>query len=156
MSNDQRHDDQPFDLDHFLAYRVVVLADRMSRSLAQVYQQRFGISIPEWRIIAQLNRHAPLSAREVGERTNMDKPRVSRALARLAESGLIEREQDPRDRRVAVLDLSAEGRRLYRRIEPMAMEWQRQLLAAGGLGDGAAVHELLDRLAHSLDGVHIE
>jgi len=151
MSNDQH-----FDLDRFLAYRVVVLADRMSRSLAQVYQGRFGISIPEWRIIAQLNRHAPLSAREVGERTNMDKPRVSRALARLADSGLIERGQDEHDRRVAVLNLSAEGRELYRQIEPLAMEWQRQLLAASGLGDSNAVHELLDRLSHSVGDVRID
>jgi DNA-binding MarR family transcriptional regulator len=145
-----------FDLERFLAYRLVVLSDRISRSLAEVYQGRFGISIPEWRIIAQLIRYAPLSAREVGERTNMDKPRVSRALARLTERGLVEREQDSLDRRVAVLNLSAKGRALYREIEPLAMEWQKQLLATSGLGDGAELQAMLDQLADGIEQISLE
>ena len=124
-----------FNLDDFLPYQLAVLADCMSRSLSRVYSERFGITIPEWRVLVQLNNESPLSAQEVARRTNMDKPRVSRALARLSNSGLIKRRQDRDDRRVAVLALNARGSKLVAEIIPYAMAWQEQLTELVGAED---------------------
>ena len=80
-----------FDLESFLPYRLSVTTNRVSRAFAALYEQEFGISIPEWRAIAVLGAFAPLSSNEICERTAMDKAKVSRAVATLLKRGLIER-----------------------------------------------------------------
>ena len=123
---------EAFSLDDFLPYQVSVLADTLSRSLARVYSQRFGITIPEWRVLVQLNNESPLTAQEVAYRTSMEKPRVSRALVRLNKSGLIERSQHCSDRRVALLALSRLGKKRVAEIIPYALAWQEKLRSTVG------------------------
>lgn len=146
-----KHDDAPeaadrLDLEHFIPYRLAVLADWVSRSLATTYQQRFGIGVPEWRILAQLSRLQPQSAGALSERTNMDKPRVSRALRRMEQRGLIARERHDRDQRVAVIRLAAPGAAIYARIAPLALEWERRLLDEFTASEQETLDRLLTRL----------
>jgi DNA-binding MarR family transcriptional regulator len=61
------------DLDRFVPYRLSVLANRISNVIARQYSERFGLSIPEWRVMAVLGQTSGLSAREVALRTEMDK-----------------------------------------------------------------------------------
>lgn len=133
-------------LERFVPYRLAVLADGVSRALAETYAARFGISIPEWRVLAHLGRQEPLSAGELSSRTRMEKPRVTRALQRMLRKGLIEREASPDDHRVAVIRMSARGIDLYRRIVPLAREREEALLADLSAEERAALHRLLDRL----------
>lgn len=73
----------PLALERFLPYRLSVLTNRVSGALSRHYADRFGIGIPEWRVIAILGRYAGLSANQVAERSAMDKVTVSRAVAAL-------------------------------------------------------------------------
>ncbi|MDZ7748531.1 MAG: MarR family transcriptional regulator [Halofilum sp. (in: g-proteobacteria)] len=79
-------------------------------------------------------------------RTRMEKPRVSRALRRMADKGLIEREPDARDQRFAVIRASRAGARLYARIAPLALEWEQALLCGLSSAERRTLHELIDRL----------
>ena len=56
-------------LEHFLPYRFAVLAQEVSRAFSSVYAERFGLSIPEWRILANLGRFGPLYAGELAARS---------------------------------------------------------------------------------------
>lgn len=134
------------DLDAFLPYRLNVLAKRISRELSRHYGDRFGIGIPEWRVLAVLGRDQPLSSHELVERTQMDKAKVSRAVAQLVEAGRVERAEDPADRRLLRLSLTADGDALYRRIAPLALEWQRQMLEVLSTEEQGRLMELIDRL----------
>jgi DNA-binding MarR family transcriptional regulator len=125
-----------------------VLTNRVSNAIARVYAKRFGLSIAEWRLVAVLGRFGPLSANEVGERTAMDKVRVSRAVQRLVERGLVERTTDAADRRRSVLVLSAEGSAVRAEIAPLALDIERRLLAPLSPADRAD----LDRLLGVLEG----
>ncbi len=107
-------------LDAFLPYRLTVLANSVSRAMARLYAERFDLTIPEWRVMAVLGSGAPLSANQVAERTAMDKVRVSRAVARLLQSGRINRRPDPADRRRSLLRLSNQGKDIYEKIVPLA------------------------------------
>lgn len=133
-------------LEHFIPHRLVVLADWVSRSLATTYQKRFGITVPEWRILAQLSRFQPQSAGRLSELTNMDKPRVSRALHRMEQRGLIARERHDRDQRVAVIRLAAPGVSVYAQIAPLALEWEQWLLAEFSDEEREMLDRLLGRL----------
>lgn len=136
----------PLELDAFLPFRMAVLSRRMSRGLAERYEQRFGISIAEWRCLAVLARRGPLGAGEVAERTWLDKVQVSRAVARLKDRGLVERAVDPKDRRAVQLSITAAGAALFREIALVARAWEEELASALGLSERRTLDRVLDKL----------
>ena len=97
-------------LDRFVPYRLSVLTNTVSRALALGYAERFGLTIPQWRIVAVLGHDPDLSAVEVAKRTVMDKVSVSRAVTALESDGRLIRRVDSSDRRRSLLRLSAAGR----------------------------------------------
>jgi DNA-binding MarR family transcriptional regulator len=117
------------ELEHFLPYRLSVLSNTISAAIAAEYARRFSLSVTEWRVLAVLGRYADLSAVEVAERTAMDKVAVSRAVGALLKSGRIRRGVHGDDKRRSVLTLSARGRRVYEEVAPMALRYERELLA---------------------------
>jgi DNA-binding MarR family transcriptional regulator len=146
---DQLNEGEPgadFALERFLPYRLSVLTNTMSRAFARTYGKRFGLSIPEWRVMAVLGRFAPLSANEVADRTAMDKVRVSRAVARLMKVGLIDRATASDDRRRSALKLSRAGRRVHEGIVPMARRFEAAFLASLPDQDRAEFDRLMTRL----------
>ena len=117
-------------LERFLPYRLSVTTNRVSGALARLYQDRFDLSVPEWRVMATLGRFPGLTAGEVAERTAMDKVAVSRAVARLEAAGRLARTPDAADRRRAALTLSEAGTAVYRRIVPLARAYEAGLWQA--------------------------
>ena len=81
MPDEHHPDHAPLELEHFLPYRLSILSNAVSQAIADDYQRRFDLSMTEWRVMAVLARFDGLSAREVAERTLMDKVAVSRALS---------------------------------------------------------------------------
>lgn len=140
-------DHPALDLERFLPYRLSVLSNRISQNIAQGYAERFGIGITEWRVIAILGRDAGLSANAVAERTAMDKVAVSRAVARLLERGLLQRDTHGDDRRRSVLELSAAGYAVYAEVVPVARDYERRLLAPLDDAERAMLDALLKKLA---------
>jgi DNA-binding MarR family transcriptional regulator len=134
------------DLEHFLPYRLSVLSNRVSQCIAQAYADRFGIGITEWRVIAVLGREPGLAANAVAERTAMDKVAVSRAVARLLERGLLQRDTHGDDRRRSVLELSAAGCGIYDEVVPVARGYERRLLAPLDEDERATLDRLLGKL----------
>ncbi len=125
--------DEELKLEEFLPYRLSVLSHTVSTNIARVYDKRFDLSIPEWRVIAILGRFPGLSAVEVAERTMMDKVAVSRAVTKLIKNGRIDREFADADRRRSILNLSEKGRQVHDEIAPLALKFERDLLQ--GLSD---------------------
>ena len=134
------------DLEHFLPYRLSVLSNRVSQTIAGAYARRFGIGVTEWRVIAVVGRYPGLSANAVAARTAMDKVAVSRAVARLLDRGLLQREMHGDDRRRSVLQLSEDGYRIYDEVVPLALDCERRLLEQLSAEERATLHALIDRL----------
>lgn len=143
-----------FALERFVPYRLSVLTNILSRAIGRIYVQRFGLTIPEWRVMAVLGRFAPLSANEVCERTEMDKVRVSRAVARMRKARLVEHAVDGADRRRSALRLSAAGRKIHAAIVPLAQAKEAEFLAGLPDSDRQTLDRLITRLtdrARALD-----
>ena len=138
---------QVLDLDRFVPYRRSVLTNRVSNAIAREYSSRFGLSIPEWRVIAVLGSVAGLSARDVSARTEMDKVQVSRAVASLMRAKRLKRQTDEKDARVTRLFLTAEGRLIYDAIVPLALGLESKLLQALGAEERLQFDRLLTKLA---------
>jgi len=136
----------PLLLERFLPYRLSVLSNLVSSRIAAHYSERFGLGIPEWRVLAVLAQEPGLSAAEVAERTAMDKVAVSRAVAALQRTGRLERTTDSRDRRRSRLRLSAAGAEVYRQVVPVARRLEHELLDALAPDDRAALDRILRAL----------
>lgn len=152
---DEAAGDDAFRLDAFLPYRLSLASNRVSRAFARRYAAEFGLTIPEWRVLAVLGSYAPVSSNEIVARTAMDKAKVSRAVARLVEGGLILRAVDPADQRLIRLTFSRRGRAVYEAIVPRARALEAELLDGLGPRERAALAGLLDRLlerAAAMDG----
>lgn len=118
-----------FDLSTFLPYQLAVVSSRVSKQFAERYRAEFGLTIPEWRVLAHLAQSDQVSVREVQARVDMDKSKISRAAARLEASGLIEKRANPEDRRLLDMRLTDAGRTLFARIVPIANAYQTEILA---------------------------
>lgn len=136
----------PLALERFLPYRLSVITNRISGALSRHYATRFGISIPEWRVIANLGRYPGLSANQVAERSAMDKVTVSRAVAGLERKGLLERVRDGDDKRRSRLTLSARGTDVYAEIAPLALGFERDLLTALTPDEAQQLDRIIDKL----------
>lgn len=138
--------DEQLNLEDFLPYRLAVLSHTISTTIAKTYESKFGVSIPEWRVIAILGRFPGLSAVEVADRTMLDKVAVSRAVTRLIKAGRIDREFADADRRRSILNLSAAGQEVHDEIAPLAMAFETELLQGIGADDYETFNVVLERL----------
>jgi DNA-binding MarR family transcriptional regulator len=117
------------ELDRFLPYRLSVLSNIVSTAISGAYEKRFGLTIPEWRVMAVLAMTPGLSAAQVAQRTAMDKVAVSRAVASLLRARRIVRQTARADRRRSLLRLSTAGQKVYAQVVPVALDYERDLLA---------------------------
>lgn len=116
-------------LDRFLPFRLSITSNLVSDRIARAYQSLFGLSIPEWRLIAVIAEADGITQQAIGERTRMDKVTVSRAAIALVERGLLARAPNPGDKRSHHLSLTDEGRDLYASVAPKALELESKIFA---------------------------
>ena len=125
MSNDFK----PLELEGFLPYRLNVLAETVSQSLAGIYRRRYAISVPEWRIMATLGQFGTMTAKDIGAHSHMHKTKVSRAVASLEHRDLLRRTANTRDMRESFLQLTEKGMDAYRKLVPEAHRFIEALIA---------------------------
>lgn len=116
-------------LDDFIPYRLSFTSNLVSDTIARTYEALFGLTIPQWRLIAVIAESDGVTQGEIGARTRMDKVTVSRAAIGLVERGLLERVANAQDRRSHLLVLSGEGRCLYAEVAPKALELEARIFA---------------------------
>ena len=133
-------------LPQFVPFRLNRLAGAVSEHLAAIYRGRFGLEVPEWRVMATVGQERGCTAQFIAASTRMHKTRVSRAIAQLRARGLLERAASSTDRRELQLRLSASGRRLYTQLVPLALAREEELLAGLNPAERRAFLGALERL----------
>ena len=141
------------DLEHFLPYRLSVLANRISHGFARLYEEKFDLKLPEWRVMAVLGRRPGITAREVAEVTAMDKVAISRAVARMMQMGRLIVEADSSDGRRQKLSLSEAGLVIYREIIPLAKRIEAALTEGISDSDLAVLDKLLTLLTAAAESI---
>ena len=134
-----------FDLTQFTPYKLALAAQLLSEALARQYRQRFGISIPDWRVLVHLSHSGGASVRDIETSVVMEKSKVSRAASRLEGRGLVAKRPHPEDKRLVHLSLTPEGQALVAEIQPLALTLQAQIEAdlGAGFADFAKALDLL-------------
>jgi DNA-binding MarR family transcriptional regulator len=139
-------------LQQFIPYRMVNTAKRISDNLSLIYNSdEFGVTIPEWRILARLAEDRRLNARDIGRITQMDKSKVSRGVKQLDDKGHLIKEKDAQDNRVTYLSLSPSGLALYHELAPQALKWESHLINALDTSEYRDLMRILEKLDRQLD-----
>ncbi len=133
-------------LSEFLPYQLSVTSNAVSDLIASGYRGKFGLKIPEWRLMAVLGERSSATQRDLVFATAMDKVSVNRASKALVDRGLIGRAPNAADGRSHHLALSDAGRELYEQIVPLAVSIEAELEQALGPEDAAQLALILQKL----------
>jgi DNA-binding MarR family transcriptional regulator len=140
------------DLFKFAPFRLNRLAAEVSAALAGEYRQRYGLDIPEWRVLATLGfRFEPCSAQYVAHCTRTHKSTISRAVTTLLERRLIERVENADDRREFRLRLTRKGKVLYEELIPRLQRKEQDIMACLSDQERKAFDRLIGKIEASLD-----
>jgi DNA-binding MarR family transcriptional regulator len=143
---DGRGDDAPLKLEEFLPYRLNVVASLVSQALSRIYADRYGIGVPEWRVLVTLGQYGMMTGKAIGAHSHMHKTKVSRAVALLERRKLIARRANREDLRESFLTLTPAGRAMYQDLAPIALDFAQRLSEAIEIMDRPAFDRAVDRL----------
>ena len=136
----------------FVPFRLNRLAAEVSAALSSEYQARYGLDIPEWRVLATLGfRNQPCSAQYIAHCTRTHKSTISRAVTALMTRQLVERVENKDDRREFTLRMTRKGRALYEKLIPRLLRKERQIMSCLGAREQTDFARLLGKIESSLD-----
>lgn len=153
----KRAEEAPLKLEHFLPYQLNVVSSLVSQALSRVYAKRYGIGVPEWRVLVTLGQYGVMTAKSIGDHAHMHKTKVSRAVAILEKRRLLARRTNRDDMREAFLSLTSTGHSIYQELAPHALEFAARLTEILTPADresfNRAVKQLTSRAARLVEEV---
>lgn len=140
-------------IDQFLTFRITRLSNALRNNLTKRYLEEFGLSLPEWRLLALTTRFSPIRFSELTARSSMDKGQVSRTLRVMSKNGLIKMKVLKQRTRAAealaapvVVSVTAKGKALYQSVLPVARRRQAEMLHILTPAERTALFSTLDKL----------
>ena len=140
------------DLFRFVPFRLNRLAAEVSSALSVEYAARYGLDIPEWRVLATLGfRNDACSAQYIAHCTRTHKSTISRAVTTLMKRQIVERVENADDRREFRLRLTRKGATLYEELIPRLLRKEQEILLCLSAPERKSLALLLGKIEQSLD-----
>jgi DNA-binding MarR family transcriptional regulator len=140
------------DLFKFVPFRLNRLAAEVSSALSSEYRERYGLDIPEWRVLATLGfRNEACSAQYIAHCTRTHKSTISRAVTALMARQLVERVENAHDRREFQLRMTSKGKALYQQLIPRLLRREQEILSCLSAEERRNFAHLLGKIEKSLD-----
>jgi DNA-binding MarR family transcriptional regulator len=144
--------DARLDLFRFVPFRLNRLAAEVSAALSAEYQARYGLDIPEWRVLATLGfRNAACSAQYIAHCTRTHKSTISRAVTALTTRRLVEKIENKDDRREFALRMTRKGRALYEKLIPRLLRKESEIMSCLSAKEQNDFARMLGKIESSLD-----
>ena len=134
---------QPSDL---LLYRLAKLTASAGRLVTRLCERHYGITRREWGVLMWLAREPGLSPSLLADYLELDRARISRAIASMQAKGLLHKQATSSNRRSAALQLSASGQALHDEILPQVRSFNLQLLGGLNASQQLQLSQLLEQL----------
>ena len=139
------------DLFKFAPFRLNRLAAEVSSALSSEYRERYGLDIPEWRVLATLGfRNEPCSAQYIAHCTRTHKSTISRAVTGLMARQLVERVENADDRREFQLRMTRKGNALYQQLIPRLLRREQEILSCLSAEERRHFARVLGKIEQSL------
>ena len=114
-------------LEEYLTFLLAKTSHLASTSFHSELRER-GVSVGTWRILCALN-ECRRSVGELAELVLLKQSTLSKTLDRLEQDGLIERQRDPKHRRLVIIGNSKKGKRLVEQLLPLAQQHERNVFS---------------------------
>jgi DNA-binding MarR family transcriptional regulator len=132
-----------------LAARLRMSIARMARFLRQ--QDHGELPAGQTSALATVVQLGPMTLGDVAARERIAPPSVTKAIEQLVSRGLVARRVDPTDRRVVLVEATADGRRLLEANRARRNEWLAHQLEQLDTAEVAQLGALLDVLEHLVE-----
>jgi DNA-binding MarR family transcriptional regulator len=145
-------------VNEFLTFHLLRLSGIAKASVARVYLEPAGLTVPEWRLLASVASYSPMPFSDITAMTTMDKGQVSRTLRSAQAKGLVETQLLPADRRGVgegaasasisrvIVSITPAGRELYGKVMPIAQSYQAGLLNLLSVEERRMLFDVLQRV----------
>lgn len=144
---------QPTSVEDLLNYRLSRLLESSGSMVTRLCEGRYGITRREWRLVCILAEQGALSPSALSQRAHLERARVSRHIADLSSKKLVVRLAVEGDRRRALVDLTAGGRKVYNELFPESVRLNNLVLAALSQPQRAVFDKLLAGLTAAADRI---
>ncbi len=111
----------------------------------------FGVTPPQFALLAFLWKQDGLSQVELSEQSGVDRTTLSGLVDRLQQQGLAVRAPDPEDRRACRVELTAAGRGLENDLVPLAVRIRQQFSSGMTPQEYQQLCHLLNKLRSGCD-----
>ena len=142
-----------FSLDGFLPYKLSLVSQSVSRMIAQEYENKFGLSMTQWRVLVIICNSQPLTANDIGTKSLLDKMTISRAVKSLRARSMINAKLAETDGRKRLLSITALGRQIYEDVLPIAQSYEDELLSSITDSERKTLEKTLDKLLQKTKGL---
>lgn len=142
-------------LEGYLPYKLSVLASEISQAFARVHGEKFGLAVPEWRVLATLGQFGTMTAKQICQHSRMHKTTVSRAVAALEKRKLVALRTNKEDMREVFLMLSEEGGKLYFRLVPIARGFEEALCQNISPDDKAHFEKVICQISSRVEAINL-
>lgn len=140
-----------FQLGDYVPYLVnragVSISNTFSREL-----DRFGITLPMWRVMSALLDEGEQRLGDLSRITAIELSTLSRITAAMDRAGLVNRRRSGEDARAVLITLSKEGRRMAEAIVPKALQWESAAIAGMSEDEVKTLKGLLQRIYGNVEG----
>lgn len=117
------------ELNDFIPYQLSILSLKISKGIAEHYQDQFGINVSEWRVLVILYKNPDITAKKIAQLSQMDKVRISRTVKSLVAKDYVEQKPHPLDARAKNYELNKRGKYLMRAVIPDALRYEENLMS---------------------------
>lgn len=133
-------------------FRVMTVAKMLDRITGATIQQEAGLSLAQWRVMANLMALGETTAKSLSERAHVDPAEVSRAISSLEKLGYLSRRMHPDSKAKRLVSLTTEGLALTERLAAGRRAAYANLLGALSEEELEAFNNSLFKLATRIEG----
>ncbi|MGZ5905651.1 MAG: MarR family winged helix-turn-helix transcriptional regulator [Reyranella sp.] len=139
-------------LDSYLPYLLNRAGTRIAASFSEE-MRRLGATLQMWRVLAALRERDGRRMGDLSETTSIEVSTLTRLVDNMEKKGLVARRRDADDARVVALHVRPAGRRLTRRITPIAERYEAVALAGFSAAETKTLKAALRRLYANMEAL---
>jgi DNA-binding MarR family transcriptional regulator len=137
-------------LDSYLPYLLNRAGVRIATAFGEEVRP-LGATLPMWRVLAALRERDGRRMGELSATTSIEVSTLTRLVDQMERKDLVVRRRDPEDARAVALHVTAAGKRLTRRIVPIAERYEKVALKGFAPAEADALRSALRRLYGNMD-----
>ena len=131
--------------------KIMKLSSRLNATYAKIYVPRYGIGVPEWRLMAVIGHMGPMPLIRIAEHASIDRGTITKAAERLRLQGVVRIDNDKHDNRKRIASLTPLGEKLHDKIAKIASARHDRLLDFISKEEHEEILGMLDKLDDALE-----